>query len=290
MFSQSAARQLQPIPERSASARACRPFPRDVVDLLCVEEASADLAPRMHSRFSIVLLRTPAIVRFESSRSIVAHQNWVLLVPPRHLYSLRTPTGLVSGPRRAPFILQIGPSHHAGFVRAKRPAFVSDIGAGEHLANLTAELQSPVRLADCETEFESIIDRLEASSSVVEFARAGFAMETLMAVRDYLHAHVDEQLSTAALSRFSGLTESHLIRAFHRECGLPPHAYHMQLRLAQACDGLASGLSVSTVAYECGFADQSHLSRKFKQSYGLTPAAWANAVGARRHADLYSSR
>ena len=69
-----------------------------------------------------------------------------------------------------------------------------------------------------------------------------------------------------------------------------PHAYHMQLRLAQACEALATGLSVSTVAYECGFADQSHLSRKFKEAYGLTPAAWANAVGAPRHAELYSSR
>jgi AraC-like DNA-binding protein len=35
---------------------------------------------------------------------------------------------------------------------------------------------------------------------------------------------------------------------------------------------------VSTVAFECGFADQSHLSRNFKAVYGLTPAAWTAAV------------
>jgi AraC-like DNA-binding protein len=64
----------------------------------------------------------------------------------------------------------------------------------------------------------------------------------------------------------------------------------MQLRLARASEALASGLSVSTVAYECGFADQSHLSRKFKQAYGLTPAAWANAVCAPDYAEVYSSR
>lgn len=284
-----AERPLEASPEFPSSARACRPFPRDRVDLLCVEEPAADVRPRMHDRFSIVVIRTPAIVRFESSRSIVAHQNWILLIPPRHLYSLRTATGLAAGTRSAPFILQVGPSHPR-LPDANRPAVVSDADLGERLANLVVQLQRPLRLADCETEMMSIIDRLSAYSAAIEFARAGFAMETLMAVRDYLKAHLDEQVTTAKLSRFSGLTESHLIRAFHREFGLPPHAYHMQLRLAQACDALVSGLSVSTVAYECGFADQSHLSRKFKQAYGLTPAAWAKAVGAPRHGELYSSR
>jgi AraC-like DNA-binding protein len=29
---------------------------------------------------------------------------------------------------------------------------------------------------------------------------------------------------------------------------------------------------------EAGFADQSHMTRRFKRAYGLTPAAWAAAV------------
>jgi transcriptional regulator GlxA family with amidase domain len=52
----------------------------------------------------------------------------------------------------------------------------------------------------------------------------------------------------------------------------------MRMRLATASELLARGLSVSTVAFECGFADQSHLSRNFKAVYGLTPAA-GEAVG-----------
>jgi AraC-like DNA-binding protein len=285
-----AERPLEVIPQLPSFARACRPFPRDVVDLVCVEEAAAEVRPRMHNRFSIVVIRTPTIVRLESTRSIIARENWILLIPPRHLYALRTPTGLVNGVRRSPLILQIGASHLGKLGQSKRPAVISDPQVGERLANLIGQLQRPVRLTDCETGVEPTIDHLAACGCAVEFARAGFAVETLSAIRDYLQSHLDEQVSTAALSRFSGLTESHLIRAFHREFGLPPHAYHMQLRLAQACEALASGLSVATVAYECGFADQSHLSRKFKQAYGLTPAAWANAVRPHHHADVYSSR
>jgi AraC-like DNA-binding protein len=35
---------------------------------------------------------------------------------------------------------------------------------------------------------------------------------------------------------------------------------------------------LAQAASEAGFADQSHLTRQFKQAYGLTPARWASAV------------
>jgi len=44
------------------------------------------------------------------------------------------------------------------------------------------------------------------------------------------------------------------------------------LALAQAA--IAGGQSLAQVAAEVGFADQSHLTRQFKRTYGLTPARW----------------
>jgi len=40
---------------------------------------------------------------------------------------------------------------------------------------------------------------------------------------------------------------------------------------------LKSGLAASEVAFDLGFADQSHLSRQFKQAYGVTPGAYRQA-------------
>ena len=51
-------------------------------------------------------------------------------------------------------------------------------------------------------------------------------------------------------------------------------SYHTQVRLARARRLLAEGRPASWVAYECGFADQSHLTRRFKESYGMTPGAF----------------
>jgi AraC-like DNA-binding protein len=72
----------------------------------------------------------------------------------------------------------------------------------------------------------------------------------------------------------AGVTSSHLVRSFSRAVGLPPRSYHAQVRLARARRLLAEGKSPTWVAYECGFADQSHLSRRFKECHGVTPGAF----------------
>jgi AraC-like DNA-binding protein len=64
------------------------------------------------------------------------------------------------------------------------------------------------------------------------------------------------------------------VRAFHRTLGLPPHKYHLRLRLGRARGLLASGMSASDVALELGFSDQSHFYRTFKRGFGITPGAW----------------
>ena len=40
-----------------------------------------------------------------------------------------------------------------------------------------------------------------------------------------------------------------------------------------------AGWPLSEAALDAGFADQSHMSRMFKRSYGLTPGQWAAALG-----------
>lgn len=277
----SATRRVEYAPMSVSRASASRRFRREVADVLCVEEAGGDVAPRIHSRFAIVLVRSPAVVRLESSRSIIADRNWIVLVPAWQLYALRTHSAAVTGVAHAPVVLQVAASRVDALGLADGPALVSDAEMGAQLASLVGQIQWSVRSVECQSTIASVLERLVPSRTLVASARSGNAAEPLVAVRDYLHAHMTDQISTETLSRLSGLTESHLIRAFHREFGLPPHSYHVRLRLAAACEQLAGGLPVSTVAYECGFADQSHLSRQFKETYGMTPAAWANAVADR---------
>jgi AraC-like DNA-binding protein len=92
--------------------------------------------------------------------------------------------------------------------------------------------------------------------------------------REHLTEHPGEGLTLAEMASVAGMGASHLVRSFSRDVGLPPKSYHTQARLALARRLLAEDRPVTWVAYECGFADQSHLSRRFKAAYGLTPGSF----------------
>jgi AraC-like DNA-binding protein len=94
-------------------------------------------------------------------------------------------------------------------------------------------------------------------------------------VRDYLDAHFREDVSIDALATLVGLSRFHLMRAFRKEFGIPPHAYASQRRLIEAKKMLAAGHSPTVAAAEAGLYDQSHLNRLFKRAYGVTPGTYA---------------
>lgn len=91
-------------------------------------------------------------------------------------------------------------------------------------------------------------------------------------VRGYLHAHFNEDVGLDDLARMAGTDRFRLTRAFKAAFGLAPHAYLIQLRLAKARHLLARGDLPADIAAALGFADQSHLGRWFRRTYGLTPA------------------
>jgi AraC family transcriptional regulator len=76
-----------------------------------------------------------------------------------------------------------------------------------------------------------------------------------------------------------GLSVSHFSRAFHKSTGLAPHAWLLQVRVDSAKAMLRSGdASLSTIAWACGFADQSHFARVFTSRVGLSPGAWRKVL------------
>lgn len=100
---------------------------------------------------------------------------------------------------------------------------------------------------------------------------AGKEPQAVTAAREYLEMHLADNVSLAQLTQVTGLSPFYLVRVFHRTVGLPPHAYLNQMRLKHAKELLMLGRPIVSVACEVGFADQSHLTRRFKQVYGVTP-------------------
>jgi AraC-like DNA-binding protein len=92
---------------------------------------------------------------------------------------------------------------------------------------------------------------------------------------DYLRAHVSEDVSLDELSLLVGLRRRQTIDLFKRATGLPPHAFHIGLKVRLVQDSLLKGQSLAAAAIEAGFADQSHMTRHFTAIIGMTPATYA---------------
>lgn len=98
--------------------------------------------------------------------------------------------------------------------------------------------------------------------------------EALRRVRDYVHAHLSEEITLEALAALVHLSPYHFARKFKAATGLPPYQYVLQCRLEQAKTLLTAGKhSISEVAQAVGFAGQSHLTRHIKNTFGVTPGA-----------------
>ena len=96
-------------------------------------------------------------------------------------------------------------------------------------------------------------------------------------VQGYLRERVGEHVRLADLAALASMSRFQLTRQFERAYGLPLHAYQVHLRLAEAKRRLRAGVTIAAVAADLGFADQSHLHRRFKGAFGMTPGEWRRA-------------
>ncbi len=155
-------------------------------------------------------------------------------------------------------------------------------GLGRVLHELLIEVRAirrdPAALEACLDRYEQLLPPMGEHVAALGKPKAGrgkMAPWQENRVKRHVDDNLSDRLSAAELARVVRLSEYHFARAFKATIGCPPHAYVVGRRIAQAkVLMLESEMSLSEVALTCGFADQPHLSRLFRQVVGDSPAAW----------------
>ncbi|MCB1666908.1 MAG: AraC family transcriptional regulator [Porticoccaceae bacterium] len=100
------------------------------------------------------------------------------------------------------------------------------------------------------------------------------------ALLNFIEVHLAEKLSLKELATQTKVSRSLFAREFTAKLGVSPHQFILQRRIARAMDLLLQAkLSVTEIAYEVGFSNQSHFSATFKTLTGFAPTEYATNSG-----------
>lgn len=105
--------------------------------------------------------------------------------------------------------------------------------------------------------------------------RGGLAPWQQRRAQELIDANLDGEIDLASIARACGLSSAHFARAFRVSVGHSPHQWLLARRVDRAKDLLRrSSLSLTEIALASGFSDQSHMTRIFSRSVGISPGAW----------------
>jgi AraC-like DNA-binding protein len=257
----------------AVSVRFWQPAPEVGTELVCAYIEAQGAPPHLHEEWQFGVPETPSKLSLGAFRRYGAGPDDVTVVAP---YDVHT-EGVEVGPPPRWQMLYVAPSLLARIFSGKTPRLcrpvITDPTAAADLRELLAHSDDgSVDGPEFLSRAVQWLDRFVSCHA--EDAPASRPTLAVERARAYLQDRPTESVTLPEVGAVAGVTISHLVRSFSKAVGLPPRSYHAQVRLARARRLLAEGKSATWVAYECGFADQSHLSRRFRTHYGLTPGAF----------------
>lgn len=120
------------------------------------------------------------------------------------------------------------------------------------------------------TQLMVAVNRSSLSGSTV-IAAAGD--DKVVALLQYLNAHLTENLTIDGLAARFYISKYHMMRRFREETGYTIHGYITEKRLLLAQQLLVQGLSLGETALRCGYQEYSTFSRAYKKQFGHSPSA-----------------
>ncbi|WP_188745348.1 GlxA family transcriptional regulator [Marinobacterium zhoushanense] len=96
--------------------------------------------------------------------------------------------------------------------------------------------------------------------------------EKFKEVLQLMESNIEEPLGIDELANFVGLSRRQIERLFHRYADTTPSKYYLELRITRARRLLLqTNESVTSIAAACGFLTQPHLSRCYRDYFGISP-------------------
>ena len=121
-----------------------------------------------------------------------------------------------------------------------------------------------------------LVHRYSDSRSLATGQVRGYlSTDQVRKVQEMLADDLEGNLRVADIARICDISPERLIRMYKRTTGYTPYQWLQRERIGHARNMLKdTKLSISEIALQCGFKDQSHLTRIFRRFVQITPAIW----------------
>ena len=255
-------------------------------DLLYAKGGS--FGPRIQTDFQLVVIHSGRLSLELDDETLEVPENYGVLLGPghtehfffvqdretHHSWVAIAPDGL-SPELRDEFAILRGPIPFLG-----RMASLLGIAKKE-----SASLSGPETLQNGLYQGLAISILCDFASAVKAGYKAATASDTVLSQMEcFLSDSYTRPLTLEEIARAAGVSQQHLLKLC-RIAGKPtPMKQLYAKRLEMAADLLLhTGFSVFEIAEQCGFVNQFHFSRKFKQSVGQSPLAWRSQLWKQGH-------
>jgi AraC family transcriptional regulator len=166
---------------------------------------------------------------------------------------------------------QVKPTILEGSMQLENPA----------LKPLFHKIHKEIKLNDATSQIS--VDGL-LLQSIAEITRATYIEKFglpvwVNKVKEILNDGICDKITLESLSLETGIHPVHLSKEFPKYFNTGFGQYIRNIRVGKATHLLSNkNITLSEIAYDCGFADQSHFIRCFKDVVGITPLKYRNLI------------
>ncbi|MBS0518023.1 MAG: helix-turn-helix transcriptional regulator [Proteobacteria bacterium] len=224
----------------------------------------AAVSAHRHERGQALLISTGLLTVQTKAGSWVVPAGHTFWIPPDHEHSLRL-HGDLSG-----YYVYVARSACVALPRRPGTASTPPL-LREAVARVTSWAHKPVA-ASPEARVEAIVvDEISALPLQSQFLPIP-THPRLARLAEKVVADPACSRSLAALADTVGLSRRTVTRHFVRETGFTFSAWRQRLRLLQALDRLATGASITDIAFDLGYESPSAFTAMFRRHFGTSPS------------------
>jgi AraC-like DNA-binding protein len=141
--------------------------------------------------------------------------------------------------------------------------------------------ESSTRTPATDSVLQSLLDALLCQFVQLTMHRAGDVL--ISTLRGFMRANMNQLITLDDLAETAGISKYHLTRKYREITGRPPMADLRAIRLERARELiLTSAEPLKAIPAQVGVANIHHMTRLFRQHFGVTPGSLRRAASVKR--------